>query len=124
MHRGGYVPIITTRSGAKERRTENHASLVSNVPKCLKLAFFIPALASCGSQGSERQRCRWMCGLQRGACRQLVSELFHAVSFLLFYPLWGIADAEIKVPFVENPELTVTCSHFKRDVGQTIATHA
>lgn len=33
---------------------------------------------------------------------------------------WGTADAEMKIPTVENPELTNGCS----GVGQNIAMHA
>ena len=39
------------------------------------------------------------------------------------FPLWGTEDSEIKVPSVENPELT-NCLSLKPGVGQNIAMHA
>ena len=46
-------------------------------------------------------------------------------SQLVFHdPHWATEDAEIKVPSVENPELTNVLPALKPGVGQNIATHA
>ena len=50
-----------------------------------------------------------------------IQMLWH--KYILQYPQWGIADTEIKVPSVENTELTSVLP-LKLGVGQNIATHA
>ena len=53
-------------------------------------------------------------------CKLAASFIFR---YTLFPPAVGAADAEIKVPSVENPKLIDVLS-LKPAVGQNIATHA